>query len=136
MMGFNHCRVLSLCLLGGLVLVGCTRHPYSTVSTAHEIERVTKRTLPNNGALHRVSEPVRNEFSVRATWEIQTNSDGQTYFQWVKKQLEPDYHVVAETSSSVTFMKDNEGDSYAITIESRSAPAGVVVEAQFVATPD
>ena len=61
MMGFNHCRVLSLCLLGSVFLVACTRRQHFWVSpTVREIEEVRRRTVPSNGSLLRVSEPVRN----------------------------------------------------------------------------
>lgn len=137
MMGFNHCRVLSLCLLGSVFLVACTRRQHFWVSpTVREIEEVRRRTVPSNGSLLRVSEPVRNDSSVRATWEIQTKSDNQTYIQWLKNQLGPEYHVTSEAASVVTFVKEIEGDSYTVTMRSSGAPAGIVVEAQFVATPD
>ena len=137
MIGFNHRRVLSLCLLGTLFLVACTRRQQFWVSpTVREIEEVRSRTVPSNGSLLRVSEPVRNESSVRATWEIQTKSDDHAYFQWLKNQLGPEYHVTSEAASVVTFVKEIEGDSYTVTMRSSGAPAGIVVEAQFVAAPD
>jgi hypothetical protein len=101
-----------------------------------EIEEVRSRTVPSNGSLLRVSEPVRNESSVRDSWEIQTRSDNQAYFQWLKNQLGPQYHVTSETASAVTFVKEMEGDSYTVAIRSSGAAGGSVVEAQFVAAPD
>lgn len=92
--------------------------------------------MPSDGSLLRVSEPVRNDSSVRATWEIQTRSDNQAYFQWLKNQLGPEYHLTSETASSLTFVKQTEGDSYTAAIRGSGAPAGTVVEAQFVAAPD
>jgi hypothetical protein len=92
--------------------------------------------VPSNGSLLRASEPIRNASSVRANWAIQTRSDNQAYFQWLKNQLGPEYHVTSETASVVTFVKEIEGDSYTVAIRSSGAPAGIVVEAQFVAAPD
>ena len=137
MIGFHHCRVLSLCLLGSVFLVACTRRQQFWVSpTVREIEEVRSRTVPSDGSLLRVSEPARKDSSVRATWEIRTKSDNQMYFHWLKNQLGPEYHVTSETASVVTFVKEIEGDSYTLVIRSSDAPAGVVVEAQFVAAPD
>jgi hypothetical protein len=104
--------------------------------TIREIEEVRSRTVPSSGSLLRASEAVRNDSGVRATWEIQTRSDNQTHFQWLKNQLGPEYHVTSETTSVVTFVKDIEEDSYTVTMRSSGAPAGTVVEAQFVAAPD
>lgn len=137
MIGFHHCRVLSLCLLGSVFLVGCTpRQQFWASPTVREIEEVRSRTVPSDGSLLRVSEPVRKDSSVRAAWAIRTKSDNQTYFHWLKNQLGPEYHVTSETASVVTFVKEIEGDSYTLVIRSSGAPAGVVVEAQFVAAPD
>jgi hypothetical protein len=133
----GHCRALSLCLLGIVFLVGCTGHQEFWVSpTVREIEEVKRRTVPSKGSLLHMSGPIRNASSVRASWKIQTSSDNQAYFQWLKKQLGPEYHVTSETDSVVTFVKEIEGDSYTVTIRSSGAPAGTVVEAQFVAAPD
>lgn len=77
--------------------------------------------MPNDGSLLRVSEPVRNDSSVRASWEIQGSSGNQAYFQWLKNQLSPEYHLTSESTSAVTFVKEIEGDSYTVEIRSRSA---------------
>ncbi len=109
MIVFNHCQALSLCLIGSVFLTACTRRQRFWVSpTGREIEEVRSRTVPSNGSLLRVSEPVRNESSVRDSWEIQTRSDNQAYFQWLKNQLGPQYHVTSETASAVTFVKEME----------------------------
>lgn len=137
MIGFHHCRVLSLCLLGSVFLVACTRRQQFWVSpTVREIEEVRSRTVPSDGSLLRASAPVRGTSSIRANWEIQTRSDNQVYFHWLKNQLGPEYHVTSETTSAMTLVKQIEGDSYTLVIRSSGAPAGVVVEAQFVAAPD
>ncbi len=137
MIGFRHRRALFVCLSGCLFLLGCTHGQQFWVSpTVREIDEVRSRTVPSNGALLRVSEPVRNESSVRAAWEIQTGSDRQAYFQWLKNQLGPQYHVTSETTSAVTFVKEIEGDSYTVAIRSSGAASGRTVEAQFVAAPD
>ncbi len=136
-MGFNHYRLISLCLVGSVFLIACTRRQQFWVSpTVREIEEVKGRTVPSNGSLLRESGPIRDTSSIRARWEIQTRSNNQMYFQWLKNQLGREYHVTSETASVVTFVKEIEGDSYTLVIQSRSAPAGVVVEAQFVAAPD
>ncbi len=92
--------------------------------------------MPSDGSLLRVTDPVRDDSSVRASWEIQGSSGNQAYFQWLKNQLSPEYHLTSETTSAVTFVKEIEGDSYTVEIRSRSTQAGTIMEAQFVAAPD
>ena len=137
MIGFRHCRVVFVCLLGCLFLLGCTgRQQFWISPTMHELDEMRGRTVPSNGSLLRASEAVRNDSSVRATWEIQTGSDSQAYFQWLKNQLGPQYHVTSETASAIKFVKAIVGDSYTVAIRSSGAAGGRVLESQFVAAPD
>jgi hypothetical protein len=137
MIGLNHYRTVSLCLLATIFLVACTRRQQFWASpTVREIEEVKSRTVPSNGSLLRESGPIRDTSSIRASWEIQTGSDNQVYFQWLKNQLGREYHVTSETASAMTLVKQIEGDSYTIAIQGSATPTGTVVEAQFVAAPD
>jgi len=137
MIGLNHYRATSLCLLATVFLVACTqRQEFWASPTVREIEEVKSRTVPSNGSLLRESGPVRDTSSIRASWEIQTRSDNQMYFQWLKNQLGQEYHVTSETTSAMTLVKQIEGDSYTIAIQCSGAPASTVVEAHFVAAPD
>ena len=137
MIGFHQCRVLALCLLGSAFLVACTGHQEFWLSpTVREIEEVRSRTVPIDGSLLRVSEPVRKDSSVRAAWEIQTKSESGAYFQWLKSQLGPEYRITSQTTSATSLVKEIEGDSYTVTVRSTDATAGTVIEVQFVATPD
>ena len=137
MISLSHYRAISLCLLATVFLLACTRRQQFWVSpTVREIEEVKSRTVPSNGSLLRESGPVRDTSSIRASWEIQTRTDNRVYFQWLKNQLGPEYHVTSETNSAMTLVKPMEGDSYTIAIHGGEAPSGTVVEAQFVAAPD
>ncbi len=137
MIRVNHYRLLLLCVSGGVFLSACTRAQQVWGSpTVREIVKVRSRTVPSDGSLLRVTDPVRDDSSVRASWEIQGSSGNQAYFQWLKNQLSPEYHLTSETTSAVTFVKEIEGDSYTVEIRSRSTQAGTIMEAQFVAAPD
>ena len=137
MIGPNRYRAMSLCLLATVFLVACTaRQQFWASPTVREIEEVKSRTVPSNGSLLRESGPVRDTSSIRASWEIQTRSDNQMYFQWLKNQLGREYHVTSETASAMTLVKQIEGDSYTIAIKGSETPTGTVLEAQFVAAPD
>ena len=137
MIGLNHWRAMSLCLLATVFLVACTRrHQFWASPTVREIEEVKSRTVPSNGSLLSESEPIRDTSSIRASWKVQTRSDNQVYFQWLKNQLGREYHVTSETASAMTLVKQIEGDSYTIAIQGSATPTGTVLEAQFVAAPD
>jgi hypothetical protein len=137
MIDFNHCRVLTLCLLGSVFLVACTGHQEFWGSPAtREIREVRSRTVPGDASPLRTSEPVQNETNVLATWEFQTKSGSGTYFQWLKGQLGPEYRITSQTTSTISLVKEIEGDSYTVAVRSTDAIAGTVIEVQLVATPD
>ena len=74
--------------------------------TEREVQELRNRTIPQNGQLVSTSRPVKNDFGLRATWDIETHSDNQAYFQWLRSQLTPEYHVAADAASTITFVKE------------------------------
>ena len=126
--------IVSVSVLGMVFFVACQRSAPSSV--LNEIEEVRKHTVPSDGSLRRVSEAVRSDSSIRASWEIQAASDNGAYFRLLKNQLGPEYHVTSETSSSITLVKQREGDAYTVKIRSKGAVSDSVFEAAFVAQPD
>ena len=55
------------------------------------------------------------------SWEIQTKSDSRAYFEWLKNQVGPEYHVTSETTSALTLVKEIPGDSYSLNPGRRSS---------------
>jgi len=137
MISLNRYRAMSVCFLATVFLVACTdRQEFGGATTVREVKEVKIRTVPSDGSLLRESGPVRNASSVRASWAIQTRSDDRAYFQWLKNQLGPEYHVTSQATTAMTLVKDIEGDAYTLTVQDSGTPGDRVVEAQFVAAPD
>jgi len=127
------CRSIPVGLLGLVLLAGCTHGP----RPVREIQEVRRRIVPSDGQLIRTSQPVQNGFSIRTQWEIQTGVAGnQIYFQWLKNQLGPEYRVTAETASTISLVKCQDGDSFVLQISGKPKPPGMVAEVDFVALPD
>jgi len=128
----TYCRLLTVCLLASMSLVACTRHrAIWRSSTLREIEEVRNRSVPNDGAVVRMSEPVRNNSSVRSTWEIQTKSNSGEYFQWLKTELGPGYRTTSQTLSAISLVREIEGDSYTVTARSAESSNGALVAVEF-----
>jgi len=137
MIDLKHCHAMSFWLLATVFLVACThRQEFWASQTVREIEEVKSRMVPSDGSLLNESGPARDPSNIRASWEIQTKSDNRAYFQWLKNQLGKEYHVTSESASAMTLVKQIEGDSYTIAIHGNGAPAGTMVQVQFVAGPD
>jgi hypothetical protein len=122
--------------LGVVCLVGCQgRQSSSTSDTAREIENVRRQTVPDDGSMLGSSKPIRKDSSVRATWEVQTAGDAQTYFGWLKDHVGSQYQVTSEKPSAITFVKHLDGDSYTVEIRSASSPTKTF-DISFIAGPD
>ncbi len=87
--------------------------------TELDFQEVVNRTVPKDGRLVAASQLVRNNFGLRATWDVETNSDDHTYCRWLKSQFIPAYHVTTDTASTITFVKETRGDSYSLEFTSR-----------------
>lgn len=137
MMTFRRSRSLSVTVLGVLFLIACKdQDPFWGSEISREVEHVRTHPIPSDGSLLNSSGLVQNDSSVRANWEIETGLGVQNYFKWLKDQLGPDYQVTAETASSITLVKQSEGDDYTVQIRTSAKPPGTVYEASFVAAPD
>lgn len=125
--------------LGMLFLVGCRdRQGDWAAETAQEIEHVKISTVPRGGSVLSAPKPTRSDSSVRANWQIQSNMETASYFEWLKSQIGSNYHPTSETGSLISFAKQGEGDRYGLEIRTKTStnPAGTVYEASFVAAPD
>lgn len=104
--------------------------------TEREVQELKNRTVPNTSQLVATSRPVKNDFGFHATWDTETSSDNQAYFQWLKTQLTPEYHVTAGTASTITFVKETRGDSYSLEFSGNTTSGRSVVRATFTALAD
>jgi hypothetical protein len=130
-------RFLAYMVAVGIVgLSGCEgRQASSSGDTTREIEYVRKQTLPSDGSMLGRSKPIRSDSSVRATWEVQTELNAQTYFHFLKDQMGSQYQVTSELPSAITFVKHIDGDTY--TVEVRGKPTSAkAFEIAFIAAPD
>ncbi len=132
-------QLLSVIAIGLLCLSACRdRRRVWAAETANEIEHVKDRTVPPDGSLLSASKLTRSESSVRETWQIQTDKEPASYFQWLKDQFGSDYHVTSETDSMIAFVKQSAGDTYSVEIQTKKSigTAGKIYEGTFVASPD
>jgi hypothetical protein len=89
----KHCLTILFFLFANLLMVACTSSQESPF-TEREVQELRNRTLPKDGRLVATSRSVKNDFGIRAAWDIETTSDNQVYFQWLK--------VIVEAVSVVT----------------------------------
>jgi hypothetical protein len=131
----RHRLTILVFLFANLVTVACT-HSQELPFTEHEIQELRNRTVPEGGRLVATSKAVKDQFGVRATWDIETTSDNRVYFQWLKSQLSPEYHVTTETGLTITFTNETVGDSYSLEVSRNALSGRSVARATFLALAD
>ena len=131
----KHCLAI-LAFIFALSLVACIRTQKQAPSIEREVQEVRNRTVPKDGRLVATSRPVKNDFDLHATWDIETTSDNRSYFQWLKSQLSPEYHVTAETASTIRFIIETVGDSYSLEFRRDGTSGRPVIHASFIALAD
>jgi hypothetical protein len=135
MIGAKHCRTV-LVLIFAMSLIACTGTQPEGPFTEREVQELRHRAGPNDGRLVTASQLMRNDFGLRATWDVETSSDNHAYFQWLKGQLAPEYHVTVDGASTIAFAKETRGDSYSLAFTSNKISNRAVTRATFIALAD
>lgn len=131
----SHHRAVSLLLAGCVFLVACKHSLPFRSAIVREVEDARRRTVPSDGRLVGTTEPAKNEYGIRATWEVWTRLDSQAYVHWLKKQF-PEYRVVSETASKLILAKQAEGDSYGLEVNVKTSSSGTAAEVNFSVRAD
>ena len=126
----NHSRAVSLSLAGCVFLVACTHILPFRSAIVREVEDARRRTVPSDGRLVGITEPAKNEYGIRTTWEVGTRLDSQAYVHWLKNQF-PEYRVVSETASKLILAKQVEADSFSLEVNVKTSSSGTIAEVNF-----
>lgn len=100
-----------------------------------EIADLSKLTRPPGAAYFPGSRPVRRQWSVEASWELETDMDWPSYRKWVREQLDG-YDARSDGERSLVFRRSIPGDTYMLAIEAVSLGPPLRVQLSFNASPD
>ena len=82
------------------------------------------------------SGPVRSNWSVSASWEIQTTLGKTEYSKWVISQLQPEFKVVRANEAQLTFTKHEDSDAHVVECQFVPTKEKLHVRVTFSAHPD
>lgn len=78
------------------------------------MEAIEGKIVPPDDQVLARSGPVQNDWSLTATWDIETKMDRVEYSKWVTSQLVPEFKIVRADESQLTFSKQVDGDMNSI----------------------
>jgi hypothetical protein len=113
--------LLAVLLAGGLL--SCNSRSNLEQDFGQEVELLERKTTPSEAQMIARSGPVRSNWSVTASWEIQTTLGKAEYSKWVISQLQPEFKVVRADEAQLTLSKHEDNDAH-------------VVECQFAPTKE
>lgn len=70
-----------------------------------------RKTTPSEGEVIAHSGPVRGDWSVTASWEIQTTLSKAEYSKWVISQLQAEFKVVRTDEAELTLSRHEDNDT-------------------------
>jgi len=101
-----------------------------------EVEAIETKTVPFDAQVVARSEPVQSNWSVTASWDIETTMGRAEYSKWVASQFLPEFKVLRGDESQLIFAKHADGDTHSIECQFTPAKGKLLVHVAFSARPD
>lgn len=95
-----------------------------------------RKTTPSEAEVIAHSGPVRNNWSVSSSWEIQTTLSGAEYSKWVISQLQPEFKVVRADDAQLTLSRHQNDDTRVVECQFTPTNEKLHVRVAFSAHPD
>lgn len=134
-------RSRSVALVTALVLLArgvfaCRSQHDRNEDVPREMEAMERKIVPPEAQVLARSGPVQNDWSLTATWDIETKMDRVEYSKWVTSQLVPEFKIVRVDESQLTFSKQVDGDMNSIECKFTQMDEQFRVQVAFSARPD
>lgn len=94
--------VTALLLLAG-GLFGCSAVHDRNEDVQREMEAIEGKIVPLDAQVLARSGPVQSNWSITATWDIETKMGRVEYSKWVASQLMPEFKIVRATNRNSLF---------------------------------
>lgn len=126
--------LLMLLVAGGLL--SCHSRTNLEQDFGQEVEMLERKTTPSEAEVIARSGPAQNNWSVTASWELQTTMAKAEYSKWVISQLQPEFKVVSGDDTQLTLSKHKDNDTHIVKCQFMSTKDKLHVHVTFSARPD
>lgn len=101
-----------------------------------EMEAIERKIVPLDARVLDRSRPVQSNWSITASWDIETKMDKAEYSKWVTSQLVPKFKIVKADESQLTFSKQADSDTDSVECKFSLTNEKLHIHAVFTASPD
>jgi hypothetical protein len=117
-------------------LFSCSSPRDHSDDVRREVEAIERKIVPLDAQVLARTEPVQTNWSVTASWDIETTMGRVEYSKWVTSQFLPEFKVVRADESQLIFSKQADGDTHSIECQFTPAKGKLHVHVAFSAQPD
>ena len=100
-----------LLLVSTMSLVSCDSQKTPDENIKLRIQALEERTVPPGSVVTSKSEPVQDNWSAKASWEIESDNTRDEYSKWVMSRFRPEFTVVKGDDSRLVLSKNTGGDT-------------------------
>lgn len=129
-------RLAIFLLVSTMSLVSCDSEKTPSENIKLRIQALEERTVPPGSVITSKSGPVKDNWSVKASWEIESDNRRDEYSKWVMSRLCPEFRVVKHDDARLVLSKYSGGDTETVELEFRQAREALRVRIAFSAYPD
>ena len=117
-------------------LVSCSSRTIPEQDFGQAVEILQRKTTASEAEVMARSGPVRSNWSVTASWEIQTTLGKAEYSKWLISQLQPEFKVVRVDDTQLTLSKYEDNDTQVVECQFTPTKDKLHVRVAFSAHPD
>jgi hypothetical protein len=117
-------------------LLSCNSRSNLEQDFGPEVEMLERKTTPPEAEVIAHSGPVRSNWSVTASWEIQTTLGKAEYSKWMISQLQLEFKVVRADEAQLTLSKHQDNDTHVVECQFTPTNEKLHVRVAFSAHPD
>lgn len=117
-------------------LFSCSSKRDQNEDFRQEVETLEKKTVPPEAKVLARSGPVRSDWSVTASWEIETTLGRAEYSKWVVSQLQPEFKVVRGDETQLSLSRHEDNDTHSVECRFSRLNDKLRVRVAFSARPD
>jgi len=126
----------TLVLLLAASVLSCSSKRIPEEDFRQEVETLERKTTPPEAKVLARSGPVRSDWSVTASWEMETTLGRSEYSNWVILQLQPEFKVVRGIEAQLSLSRREDNDTHSVECKFSPVNDKLHVRVAFSARPD
>lgn len=133
------CRFFTLAIAILLIATGllsCNSKVNLEEDSRQEIQTLERKIVPPEATIISRSGPVKTNWAVTASWDIETTLGKAEYSKWVASQLQPEFKIARADESELVFSKNVDSDVHSLECKLDTANKKLRVHVVFTASPD